>query len=100
MQKNEIILEKQTRNFSIFDVLSLQVVTRRLGKAHMMHVMARFYSVLLERSFTPRQSVYVLYAQIMLLAALFPFAMSLGWRALFICLFCQSVKKSGLCKWR
>ena len=59
MQKNEIILEKQTRNFSILDVLSLQVVTRMLGKAHMMHVMARFYSVLLERSFTPRQSVYV-----------------------------------------
>ncbi len=96
MQKNEILLEKQTCKFSILDILSLSMLTRLLGQSRSMHAMARFYSQLLERPFSSKQSVHVLYAQILLLATLCPVAMSLGWRVLFIFLFCQAMRKSGL----
>ena len=96
MQKNEILLENQTYKFSILDILSLSMLTRLLGQSRAMHAMARFYSQLFERPFSSKQSVYVFYAQVLLLAVLFPVTMGLGWRVLFIFLFCQALRRSGL----
>ena len=97
MEKNNMTLRQQKLDeFDFIKFFTLASITNALANARMMHHLAAFYTYLLDHQVTPRQTVYTLYAQVASVAALLPYNINMGWRALFIYLFYQAVKRANL----
>lgn len=97
MEKNDITLRRgKVDEFDFIKFFSLASITAALANTRIMHQLAAFYSYLLDHKVTPRQAVFTLYAQMASVLALLPYTMNMGWRALFICLFYQAVKRANL----
>lgn len=97
MQKNDLTLNKTNAAPQLFNLITLvSALTTYLSKTSAVVALSKFYAFLFEKDFTPRQTVYTLYAQVSILLALLPFSLSLGWRTLFFVWFCQAFYRSGI----
>ena len=97
MEKNNMTLRQgKVDEYDFIKFFSLASITNALANTRIMHQLAAFYTYLLDHQVTPRQAVFTLYAQVASIIALLPYNMNMGWRALFICLFYQAVKRSNL----
>lgn len=97
MQKNDLTLNKTNAAPQLFNLITLvSALTTYLSKTSTVVALSKFYAFLFEKDFTPRQTVYTLYAQVSILLALLPFSLSLGWRTLFFVWFCQAFYRSGI----
>lgn len=80
--------------FDLFAFLSLTTLTTWLCTTRFVKAASRLFSALLEERVTLRQTVYYLYAQVMVLATLAPVPWPMGWRACWFVLFCLAVRET------
>lgn len=97
MQKRDLLIEKTNTATRLFNLIPLfTIVTNYLSRTQLVVALSHFYGFLFDKSFTPLQTIYTLYAQLCLLATLLPCTLNLGWRLLFFTWFCQSFSRSGI----
>lgn len=97
MERRNLALEKKQATPQLFNLITLiGSLTTYLSQTRFVIAITQLYSLLLGKKFTPRQAVYILYAQTCLILALLPFSINLGWRLLFFVWFYQAVNRSGL----
>lgn len=97
MEKNDMTLRRgKVDELDFIKFFSLASITAALANTRIMHQLAAFYTYLLDHQVTPRQAVFTLYAQLASVIALMPYNINMGWRALFIYLFYQAIKRANL----
>lgn len=97
MEKNDMTLRRgKVDELDFIKFFSLASITAALANTRIMHQLAAFYTYLLDHQVTPRQAVFTLYAQLASVIALLPYNINMGWRALFIYLFYQAIKRANL----
>lgn len=68
-------------------------VTEALSRTAWIRATARFYAYLMDEEVTPLQATYYLYAQLLTLGILLPYAMGEGWRVAMLMALAWTVSK-------
>ena len=98
-QKNNISLQQQKwEGTNLLKLFSWNAITTILANTSIIKALTRFYSALLDHKFKAKQIVFLCYGQAASVIAFLPYHINLGWRILFLYIFWQAIKRSGIMK--